>query len=123
MQTGRVAVTQEGETSYYYFEKNSKDSNYGKAYTNAIKDGYLYGSNGKCVVAEDGNSYEVYTLTADVDVKDGSINNNNTKKVTAGSRVVVSKTGKVKKNGSVTIDGIRYTINDYEITDERDIND
>ena len=123
MQTGRVAVTQEGETSYYYFEKNSKDSNYGKAYTDAIKDGYLYGTDGKCVAAEDGNSYEVYTLTADVDVKDGSVSNNDTKKVSAGARVVVSRTGKVKKNGSVTIDGIRYTINGYEITDERDIND
>ena len=117
MQTGRVAVTQDGETSYYYFEKNSKAADYGKAYTNAIKDGYLYGNNGKCVVAEDGNSYEVYHLGETVTIKD-SVNGD---VVPSGSDVVVSKTGKVKKNGSVTIDGVKYTIGGnnqpYVITD------
>ncbi len=119
MQTGRVAVTQEGETSYYYFEKNSKAADYGKAYTNAIKDGYLYGADGKCVVAEDNNSYEVYQLTEAVAIKD-SVNG---KEVPANEYVVVSKTGKVKKNGTVTIDGVKYTIGGgdrpYQVTDTK----
>ena len=120
MQTGRVAITQDGETSYYYFEKNSKADDYGRAYTNAIKDGYLYGRNGKCIVAEDGNSYEVYQLPEIVTIKDSV---NSSKEIPEGASVVVSKTGKVKKNGTVTIDGVKYTIGGgdrpYQVTDTK----
>ena len=115
MQTGRVAVNQDGETSYYYFEKNSKANDYGRAYTNAIKDGYLYGKDGKCVVAEDNNSYEVCrieekTIRIRDGVKDDEIKYVELPEKMEDLYVVVSKTGKVKKNGTVTIDGVKYTI-------------
>ncbi len=107
MQTGRTAVTQDGETSYYYFnKKDSKASNYGKALTNSIKDGYLYGPDGRCIEAEDGNSYEVYTLTRPVTMEDKV----NKGVINSGERVIVSKTGKIKQNGTVTIDGVKYTV-------------
>ena len=115
MQTGRTAITKDGETYYYYF---SKDSTYpGYAYTDAIQDGYLYGADGKCVVAEAGNSHMVYVLPHDVMI----INKKNKDtglptEIYAGSSVVVSRTGKVKTSGTVTIDGVKYTINSSNYT-------
>ena len=102
MMTGRTAITKDGDTFYYFF---SKDKQYpGYAYTNAIQDGYLYGPDGKCIVAEDGNNYAVYTLENDV----VNMSKKTSRKLNAGEAVVVSRTGKVRI-GSVTIDGVRYT--------------
>ena len=115
MQTGRTAITKDGETYYYYF---SKDSTYpGYAYTNAIQDGYLYGADGKCVVAEAGNSHMVYVLPHSVMIinkkdKDTGL----PKTISAGSSVVVSRTGKVKTSGTITIDGVKYTIDSSNYT-------
>ena len=120
MQTGRTAITKDGETYYYYF---SKDSTYpGYAYTNAIQDGYLYGADGKCVVAEAGNSHMVYVLPHSVMIinkkdKDTGL----PKTISAGSSVVVSRTGKVKTSGTITIDGVKYTIDssNYTVDDSK----
>ena len=30
--------------------------------------------------------------------------------INSGERVIVSKTGKIKQNGTVTIDGVKYTV-------------
>ena len=116
MQTGRTAITKDGETYYYYFSKDSKYPGY--AYTDAIQDGYLYGSDGKCVVAEYGNSHMVYVLPKSVEImnKKDSTNNNNPVTIPAGSSVVVSRTGKVKTSGTVTIDGVKYTIDSSNYT-------
>jgi len=58
-------------------------------------------------------------LTEAVAIKD-SVNG---KEVPANEYVVVSKTGKVKKNGTVTIDGVKYTIGGgdrpYQVTDTK----
>ena len=116
MQTGRTAITKDGETYYYYFSKDSKYPGY--AYTDAIQDGYLYGSDGKCVVAEYGNSHMVYVLPKPVEImnKKDAENYNNPVVIPAGSSVVVSRTGKVKTSGTVTIDGVKYTIDSSSYT-------
>ena len=48
---------------------------------------------------------------------------NSSKEIPEGASVVVSKTGKVKKNGTVTIDGVKYTIGGgdrpYQVTDTK----
>ena len=43
--------------------------------------------------------------------------------IPANSRVIVSRTGKVKTGGTVTIDGVKYTIDNanYTIKDEKPI--
>jgi hypothetical protein len=69
------------------------------------------------VVAEAGNSHMVYVLPHDVMI----INKKNKDtglptEIYAGSSVVVSRTGKVKTSGTVTIDGVKYTINSSNYT-------
>ncbi len=66
LMTGRTAVTKDGETFYYYFNKSGNQNtatNYGKALTSTVKDGYLYGRDGKCLTADDGNSYALYRVS------------------------------------------------------------
>ncbi len=134
MMTGRTAIEKDGETSYYYF---SKDKTYpGYAYINAIQDGYLYGNDGRCITADDGNNYMVFNVTADIRImnkakantsdgtravieptttvtaKDGST-------TTVNSRIIVSKTGKVRTSGTVTIDGVKYTVANSVVIDEQ----
>ena len=123
MQTGRTAITKDGEIFYYYF---SKDTNYpGYAYTDMIQDGYLYGSDGKCVTADAGNSYTVYELPNPVWImnKKDATTGIPSVEIPANSRVIVSRTGKVKTGGTVTIDGVKYTIDNanYTIKDEKPI--
>ena len=85
LMTGRTAVTKDGETFYYYFNKSGNQNtsaNYGVALTSTVKDGYLYGRNGRCLTNDDGNSYTVYKVddiaelhwanTADTDPEDGT---------------------------------------------------
>ncbi len=122
MQTGRTAITKDGETFYYYF---SKDSTYpGYSYTNAVQDGYLYGEDGKCIMAESGNSHMVYQLPEDVWVMNTRESNGKPRRIIpADSMVVVSRTGKIKTSGTVTIDGVKYTIDNstYTIKDANPI--
>ncbi len=119
MQTGRTAITKDGETYYYYFSKDSKYPGY--AYTDAVQDGYLYGSDGKCVVAESGNSHMVYVLPATVRVMNKKNKDGSQMFITEGSPVIVSRTGKIKTSGTVTIDGVKYFIdsNTYTVDDSK----
>lgn len=118
MQTGRTAITKDGDTYYYYFSKDSKYPGY--AYTNAVQDGYLYGADGRCVVAESGNSHMVYVLPENVTImskkEDGHLLT-----ISAGDAVIVSRTGKIKTSGTVTIDGVKYTIksDDYTVDESK----
>ena len=102
MVTGKTTVTYDGENYYYYF------SSTGKAYTNAIVDGCLYGDNGVRIDSDEGNM--VYVVEDDIYDKAGK-----NILVNAGEEVVVSASGKVKKSGTVTIDGEKYTVKDYVI--------
>lgn len=108
METGKVTVNYDGENYYYYFEKSS-----GAAFTNAIVDSCLYGENGARVNADEGK--EIYvTEFAAVERKSNGKATGIT--VPAGSEVVVSTSGKLKKNGTVTIDGQKWSVKDYVAT-------
>lgn len=135
LMTGRTAVTKDGETFHYYFNKsgNTNDAtNYGKALTSEVKDGYLYGRDGRCVTADDGNAYAIYAVEAvgndaeeiklpgDKVINDDIPGTTNTQDdAMNGAYVIVSRTGRIKQSGTATIDGVRYTIKDYKVTGQR----
>ena len=108
MLTGKVAVTDDGETFYYHFDKTT-----GKAYKNSVKDGILYGADGKRIAADDGNANMVYTTEDDIKViKSNAVYT----EIPADSEIIVSSSGKVRTSGSVKIDGVRYTVENYIVT-------
>ena len=103
MVTGKTAVTEDGDTNYYYFD--SKQG--GKALTNAIKDGIVYGKDGKRMDADDGNSNQIKYIEDDlVDAKD-----NKTVLVKEGSTIIVTSAGKIRTaNTTVKIEGDKYKV-------------
>ena len=113
MLTAKSSVDFDGETVNYYFQKN------GQAYVNYIADGVLYGPDGMREDADDGNSYEV------IDVEDLLTAANPVIKIKGSSteisegQIIVSSSGKVKKSGSVKIDGIKYYVTNYMVDPER----
>ncbi len=113
MLTGKVTHVVDGEEFNYYFAKD------GKAYTNALKDNMIYGPKGVRLQAEDGNSYEIKTVTEDV-YKVDSKGKKLEKVIAANTQVVVSSTGKLRTSGTVRIDGekyeIKYNEKDFEYT-------
>ncbi len=152
LMTGRTAVTKDGETFYYYFNKTGNQNtavNYGKALTSTVKDGYLYGKDGRCLTADDGNSYALYKVTdiwedhyetaTDLDNDDHTAVQRKGIKIAGktgaasiidgvkptddvdDAYVVVSQSGRIKQSGTATIDGIRYTIKDYKVTNTKAI--
>ena len=139
MLTGRTAVTTDGDTYYYYFNKAGNTNtagDFGMALTSTVKDGYLYGKNGRCLAAEDGNSFAVYEVsnigkyndgTGLYEIKlpgktggtekviDSTIPDEAKKADVDAAYIVVSKTGRIKQSGTATIDGIKYTIKNYKV--------
>lgn len=145
LMTGRTAVTKDGETFYYYFNKTGNQNtaaDYGVALHSTVKDGYLYGRDGRCLVNDDGNSYSVYKVSdiaethfvnsddrtgatetgiklsgksGDTSIIDESVTEEATKNGVDTAYVVVSRSGRIKQSGTATIDGIRYTIKDYKV--------
>ncbi len=107
MVTGKATVNYDGDNYNYYFQKD------GSAYTMYIADGALYDGYGERVDAEDGNSYDLVSIAdgAVVRIK-GSSN-----VVEGPATVIVNSSGKVKKSGTVKIDGYKYTVNNYVVTD------
>ena len=110
MMTGKVAVTKDGETDYYYFNKST-----GAALTNVVKDGVVYGNDGKRIQADDGNSNEIVTLDYFTEYSKGTdyvVLDDGTKVygIDAGSQVIVSSTGKLRTSGTVKVDGVKYKI-------------
>lgn len=106
METGKVSINYDGEVYYYNFEKGS-----GKAYTNAIVDGCLYDKNGVRYDADE--SKEVLPLSSDhfdADIRDNKKARLIDLSVWGDAEVVVSSSGKIKKSGTVTIDGEKITV-------------
>ena len=103
MVTGKTAVTEDGDTNYYYFD--SKQG--GKALTNAIKDGIVYGKDGKRMDVDDDNSNQIKYIEDDlVDAKD-----NKTVLVKEGSTIIVTSAGKMRTaNTTVKIEGDKYKV-------------
>ena len=110
METGKVTIEYDGEDYVYYFDGT------GKAYTNVIKDSCAYDANGVRVEAEDGNSYSLYNLGSE-NLQYLKVGND--KNYTKGT-IAVSASGKVKKSGTVTLDGVKYTVKDYFVTAAED---
>ena len=104
----KVTVEIDGEDKTYYFDKT------GKAYTNTIISGSVYGGNGALVTEYgDGSTYQV----VDVDKLGEEIHEKgkNTN-IPSGAKVLVNGNGKIKKSGTVTdIDGYKVTVKDYEV--------
>ena len=120
MLTGKQAYTDEDETYYYYFRKADEKFDAdrdgekelyskGSAITDAIKDGSLYGHDGKRVDASDGNSNDLVDIEKWITVDDVK----GWTWYAPGCTVIVSSTGKIKKSGNVTIDGTVYKVKDY----------
>ena len=106
MATGKATVSYDGDNYNYYFQKD------GSAYRLYIADGALYDAQGERFDAEDGNSYQL------VDVADGvKIRIKGSSSVIEGPvTMIVGSSGKVKKSGTVKLDGIKYTVKDYIVT-------
>ncbi len=99
METGKVTYDDEGEDVVYCFKSN------GQAYRNAFVSGAIYDSEGRRIESED-SSYMLYVTEADITDDDGR-----TVKIPAGTQVIVSRSGSVKRSGTVEVDGVKYTIN------------
>lgn len=114
METGKVTVNYDGENYYYNLrKKNTPNGMVGMAYTNAIVDNCLYDMNGVRINADE--SRELYDIGASDDF-DRAITNDKDEVIftlaeaRAADGVIVSSSGKVKKSGTVTIDGTKYKI-------------
>ncbi len=120
MATGKTSVNYDGDTYNYHFQKD------GSAYRMYIADGVLYDGKGERVDASDGNTYEVIELNeiayfeddTEVTIKGASARDSQDK-LPLSARVVVNSSGKVKKSGTVKIDGYRYHINNYRIDESK----
>ena len=109
METGKTKVDLDGEDYYFHFAKD------GKAYTNMIYDGCLYKADGIRLDSDDGK--QVFEIGGD-DFDDVITVKNSKITLEEGDRVIISTSGKVKKSGSVTIDGTKYNVEDYKVVDE-----
>ena len=104
MMTGKQTVTYDGDDYAYYFDSN------GEAYLGALVDGSIYDGDGVRVESEDGNA--LFNVEMDIKDKKGKV------VIPTGSQVIIGTSGKVKKSGTVTIDGIKYTVKDYVATEK-----
>lgn len=105
MVTGKTTVTKDGEDYYYYFEKTT-----GRAATDIVKDGVVYGHDGERIDAEDGNSNAIVTLDHDT-YYNKKVNGTTCEYIKAGSEVIVSSTGKLRTSGTVKVDGVKCQVN------------
>jgi len=100
MVTGKTTVEDDGDVNYYYFDKST-----GKALTKVVKDGVVYGEDGKRIQADDGNSNELVTLDYDIEYTKatGGV-------IAKGTPFIVSSTGKLRTSGTVKVDGVYYDV-------------
>ena len=108
MMTGKRKVEEESDDYHYYFRNN------GLAYTNTIVGGSLYGSVGIRVSAGDG--YELYQIPDDIIIYEKGSSNQY-----KDCAFIVNESGKLKKSGTVKIDGVRYTVEHYRVVKEEDV--
>ena len=101
MVTGKTAVTEDGDTDYYYFDSKRG----GAALINTVKDGIVYGKDGKRVNADDGNSNQIRQVEADLlDYKTGKV------LVPADSEIIVTSAGKLRTSGTIKIEGDKFEV-------------
>ncbi|MFR8349475.1 MAG: hypothetical protein ACLVAV_09360 [Clostridium sp.] len=80
----------------------------GRAYTNTLVDGKVYGPDGTRIQSDSG--WDIVTVEEDVykdsDYTGAEVKENAKPVLTAGSSVIVNNSGKLKKNGKVKLDGV-----------------
>ena len=108
----KITIDVNGEDETYYFDKT------GKAYTNTLISGSLYGSDGALVTDHgDGSTYETMTITDAVVDKSGDV------VIEANTTILVNGNGKVKQSGTVTdINGTKYKVTKYVAVEVEDNN-
>lgn len=102
----KLCLKNEYETYYYELDKK------GRAYQNALIKDCIYGADGAMVHSDSG--WQVIAVDEDIYEKDKT----DEPKIPAGSQIAVNQSGKVKKNGTVKIDGISYEVKDYIVVSE-----
>lgn len=112
LQSDRVLKLDDGyETEYYYL------SGSGKAYTNALVKGCIYGEDGSRICSDSG--WEIVSIDRDIYKEKDSLTAASraaaTPVIPSGSQAAVNKAGRVRKDGKVTVDGATYVIEDYVI--------
>ena len=101
MVTGKTAVTEDGDTDYYYFDSKRG----GAALINTVKDGIIYGTDGKRMNADDGNSNQIKSVDVNLyDYKTGKV------LVPAGSEIIVTSAGKLRTSGTIKIEGDKFEV-------------
>lgn len=107
----RVKIDVHDEDEYYYFRKD------GRAYTNTIISGSIYGEDGRLVNDYgDGSTYQIVEFWGDI-YKKGS-NTIEIPEFTDGERtkVLINENGKIKKSGKVTdMDDQKITVSNYVV--------
>lgn len=106
---GKLTLRDGGEAYHYYISTS------GKAYANALVDGCIYGADGVRIERESG--WELITLEDDVyeesSFRRGDLEEDAKPVIAAGTDVAINASGKVRKDGTVKIDGVRYEISNY----------
>ena len=101
MVTGKTAVTEDGDTDYYYFDSKRG----GAALINTVKDGIIYGTDGKRMNADDGNSNQIKSVDVNLyDYKTDKV------LVPAGSEIIVTSAGKLRTSGTIKIEGDKFEV-------------
>ena len=91
------------ETNHYHFKDN------GQAYWDTIADGFLYGSDGLRIESDS----DAPML---VDVSGGLVvSEKGSGRKYKACTFIVSPSGKLKKSGTVKIDGYKYTVRNYKV--------
>ena len=108
MMTGERKVEGESDDYHDYFRNNVQ------AYINAIVGGSLYGRLGVRVSAGDG--YELYQIPDQIIIYEKGSSNQ-----FKDCAFIVNESGKLKKSGTVKIDGVRYTVEHYRVAGEDDV--
>lgn len=111
----RIVLSLDGETATYHFHER------GWAYTNALVDGRIYGDDGEMLKA-DSSGWETFVMDKPIydekDIQDRSQDGERivgpeegaVPLIEVGETVIIDKSGKVKKKGSVKVSGTRYDI-------------
>ena len=89
----------------------------GRAYTNTLVDGKVYGPDGTRIQSD--NGWDIVTVEEDVykdsDFIGADLKENAKPVIMAGRSVILINSGKLKKNGKVKLDGVTYQVKNYAV--------
>ena len=83
----------------------------GRAYTNTLVDGKVYGPDGTRIQSD--NGWDIVTVEEDV-YKDSDYSGADLKE-NAKPVIMAGSSGKLKKNGKVKLDGVTYQVKNYAV--------